>query len=126
MIEGVIFTALKGLVGDRCYPSTFPQNADGTFATHWPAIRYTVTSVSPVLDICGTDDVSTDDTRVQIDAVAASHGAVLTLRDQIIAALESTDPPCAREGGFITFDEDTRTHRAVLEYVFNPSSEATS
>lgn len=126
MIEAVIFTALKGLVSNRCYPSTFPQKDDGTLATRLPAIRYTVVSVSPVLDVCGTDDGSTDDTQVQLDLIAASHPEALTLRDQVIAALQDTDPPCAREGGFVTFDEETRTHRVVIDYVFSPSSEVTS
>lgn len=126
MIEAVIFTALKGLVSNRCYPSTFPQTPEGQLATRLPAIRYNVIAVDPVRDVCGTDDVSTDDTHVQIDAIAASHPEVLTLRDQIVAALANTDPPCAREGGFVTFDEATRTHRVELDYVFSPSSEVTS
>lgn len=126
MIEAVIFTALKGLVANRCYPSTFPQTPEGQLATRLPAIRYSVISVEPMVDVCGTDDVSTDDTHIQVDAIAASHPEALTLRDQIIAALMNTDPPCAREGGFVTFDEATRTHRVVLDYVFSPSSEVTS
>ena len=120
MIEGTVYTLLNGLVGGRCYPSHFPQESD---LPTWPAIRYTVIGQDDEETICGTDAVGTDDVRVQIDGVAKTHGAVLALRDQIITALQNTDPPCSRQpGGFQTFDEETKTHRVVLDYVFQQSS----
>lgn len=126
MIEGVIFTALRGLVAGRCYPSIFPQlevNGEFVLAATLPAIRYTVVSATPVPDICGTDDGTTDETRVQIDCVAQTHGAAIALRDLVITALQSTDPPCTRDQGFTTFDTETRTHRATVDFLFHPSSE---
>jgi hypothetical protein len=124
VIEGQVFTALRSLVNDRCYPSIFPQPEGVPPA--WPAIRYSVISRVNPTDICGTDDVRTDDTRVQIDIVALTHGAVLSLQDQVITAMMGLTPPAVREGGFVTFDEETKTHRASLDYLFCASSQGGS
>lgn len=125
MIEGVVFTALRSLVGDRCYPNTFEQPADGHLPT-WPAIRYTVISSDNAPDICGTDNVSTDDTLVQIDIVAKTHGAAVTLRDQAINALMGLDPPAVRQSQFQTYDSETKTHRITMDYLFSASTVAGS
>ena len=125
MIEGVVFTALRSLVGDRCYPNTFEQPPDGRLPT-WPAIRYTIISSDNAPDICGTDNVSTDDTTVQLDLVAKTHGAVITLRDQVINAMMGLDPPAVRQSQFQTYDEVTKTHRIVIDYFFSASTVAGS
>lgn len=121
MIEGVVYELQAPLVEGRCYASTFLQNGD---LPRWPAIRYTVVNSENEETICGTDDVSTDDVRVQVDYVAKSHGAMITLRDAGIAAMMTHDPPPARTGGFQTYDEETKTHRAMVEFVFQQSSPA--
>lgn len=121
MIEGVVFTALRNLVSDRCYPNTFEQPPDGRLPT-WPAIRYSVISGDNLTDICGTDNVDTDDTLVQLDLVAKTHGAVLTLRDQVLNAMMGLDPPATRQSQFHAYDEVTKTHRVVLDYLFSASS----
>lgn len=121
MIEGVIFTALRGLVSDRCYPNTFEQPPDGRLPT-WPAIRYTVISSDSEVDICGTDAVETDNTLVQLDLVAKTHGAVLSLRDYVVNAMMGLDPPAVRQGQIQTYDEVTKTHRIILDYLFSASS----
>ncbi|MEK1930958.1 MAG: DUF3168 domain-containing protein [Pararhizobium sp.] len=121
MIEGDVYTLLAPLVDGRCYASTFMQEAD---LPKWPAIRYTVISEDNEETVCGTDDTSTDDVRVQIDLVAKTHGAALALRDAAIAALMTHEPPPARSSGFQTYDEATKTHRAMVEYVFQQSSAA--
>lgn len=123
MIEATVFGALRSLVNDRCYPARFPQNEKGEITTLWPAIRYTVISAFNDADICGTDTVDTDDTDIQIDGVAMTHGAMVALRDQIIAALQSTNPPCIRTGTRSeTFDAETRTYRTTMQFTFHPSS----
>lgn len=119
MIGGVVFDALKSLVSNRCYPNTFPQPPKVPI---WPAIRYTVISQEPVPDICGTDVGDTDDTRVQIDCVAASYGDAYALRQSVIAAMQLVAPPCLRDGGFETYDSETKTHRMSVDYLFHPSS----
>lgn len=118
MISAVMFTALRGLVNDRVYPNTFPQGS----VPVWPSIRFVVLSQDAIEDITGTESVITDDVRLQIDVVAKTYGAAITLRDQAINALQNLDPPCVRVGGFEEFDSETTTHRCVLDYVFHPSS----
>jgi len=120
-IPSLIYQELRALVSDRVYPNRFPQ---GNALPVWPAIRYTIVFSDPAASICGTDpDVAADDTRVQIDIVAETYSGMRTLKANVITALDATDPPSKREpGGFETFDEETRTHRAVLDYTFHPSS----
>jgi len=120
VITGVVYSALKDLVDERCYPSTFPQPKSGDPV--WPAIRYTVITTEPIPDICGTDTGDTDEISVQIDYVAKTHGAVVALRDQGRIALLMTFPPCTRGAGFETYDSETKTHRATDDYQFHPSS----
>ena len=125
MIGGVIYAALRGLVADRCYASRFPQEESESPLPNkqaWPAIRYTLSGTNEPT-ICGTDTVATDDTRAVIDVVARTYGAMVTLRDQVIVALQSTDPPCHRDGDFIeTWSPDTKTYRCILQYLFFAST----
>lgn len=120
MIEGVVFAALRSLVSNRVYPNTFPQPPE---LPVWPAIRYSVISSDNEESICGTDDVSTDDTQVQLDIVARTHGGATTLRDQVIQNMQCLDPPAVRmSGGFQSYDAETKTHRVVLDFMFQASS----
>lgn len=120
MISAVVFTALKNLVSNRVYPNTFPQ---APAVQTWPAIRYVIISEQPIPDVCGTDDGSTDDTRVQVDAVALTYGAAVALRDQIITAMQGLAPPAVRESGFEEYDSETKTHRCVIDFLFCASSQ---
>jgi len=134
MIEGLIYTALRSLVNDRCYPNAFPQEAispPGTttpvlVSPTWPVIVYQIISSVNEPTICGTDGFATDDTRVQIDVVAKTYGAMRALCEQVIAALESTDPPCTRQGFFTFKDNVTNTHQGTIDFVFYASSAAGS
>ncbi len=121
MLEGLLFTTLGPLVNNRCYPLTFIQ-PDGELP-RWPAIRYTVLTSSDTNDICGSTTVDTDDSSVQLDLVALTHGAVITLRDQVIAAMLGFSLPATRQpSGGQEFDEQTKTYRVTLEYFISPSS----
>src|SRR5690606_3126217 len=112
-------TALQGLVAGRVYPASFPQ---GEHLPVWPAIRYAHGSGQNYATICGSSDEDEDDIIVQIDVVAESWDEMKTLKAAAIVALQSTDPPCVSQaGGFETFDGGTRTHRAVLSYLFQQS-----
>lgn len=125
MIESVVASACKGLFDDRFYPNTFNQKDGGL--PRWPAGRYTVIDSVASPTVCGTDDESTDDTRVQIDVVASTLAECKDLVTSVIAALAMSDPPCVRDSGpNYLFDKETRTHRAVIDFVFHPSSEFTS
>jgi len=120
LVPQAIFTALRSLVADRVYPNEFPQ---GDPLPVWPAVRYTIVSTNPAPTLCGSDGEDVDDVTVFIDAVAVTYPQMRTLKAQVIAALEGTDPPCVRQvGGTETFDGETRTHRAVLTYLFQQSS----
>lgn len=119
-VPQVVYDRLRGLVGDRCFPSVFAQ---GNALPVWPAIRYTLISADPGASLCGTNDEETDDVRVQLDIVAVTYPAMRALKAAAIAALDGTDPPCSRQpGGFETFDAETRTHRAVVDFVFQQST----
>lgn len=121
MISGVVYSALASLVSNRCYPNTFEQEPR---VQTWPAIRFQLLDANPTPDICGTDDGATDDTRVQVDAVALTYGGAASLRDQIINAMMNTDPPCIRDRMFEAFDPETKTHRVSIDFIFAASSEA--
>lgn len=119
-VPQVIFQELRALVQDRVYPNTFPQ---GEPLPVWPAIRYTIVSEDPAGSLCGTNDEESDSIRVQFDIVAVTFAAMRTLKAQVIAALDNSDPPSVREpGGFETYDAETRTHRAVIDFTFHQST----
>lgn len=129
MIESVVKSALQttelvALIGPRAFPNTFKQTDGGL--PRWPAIRYTVIDSVSAPTVCGTDDDSTDDARIQLDIVADTLREVNEILPLVLASFQSTDPPCYRDGLRKTFDEETRTHRAIVDFVFTPSTEVTS
>lgn len=121
MNPGVILVGLLGsLVGGRVHASVFPQEDS---APTWPAIRFTVVTEDPFPDQCGSEDTDTDDVRVQLDIVATNYDAMRSLKAAVIAAMAASSTPAERQGGgFDTWDAETRTHRAVVDYVFQPST----
>jgi hypothetical protein len=126
MISALIHTTLGPLVNGRVHPNHFPQAQGSPNKPRWPAIRYTL-RYATTGDICGTPPHILDDVYAQIDIVAESYGAVVVLRDQVIAALESTSPPNTRQdGGFETTDIETKTERITMEFLFQPSSALTA
>lgn len=125
MIEYVVYSTLKDLVGGRCYPLTFEQPKTKALPT-WPAIRYVVLDSTATPDIIGTDNVDTDDALVQIDIVATSHSEVLTLRDQAIIALQAANVPNTRQRASQEYDIETKTYRVSMDYLFMQSSQGGS
>ena len=125
MIASVVNSACKSIFANRFYPTTFVQKDGGM--PRWPAGRYTIIDAVPSPTVCGTDDETTDDVRVQIDVVADTLAECMSLTADVIDALSATEPPCVRDSGpRYLFDEPTRTHRAVMDFIFYPSSETTS
>lgn len=130
MIATVIFAALGPLVSNRCYPIQFPQELieppknrpSGQSYPTWPAIRWYIIFGDNVDTICGTDTEDTDDTEVQFDVVAKTYTEMFSLRSSVIAALQSVTPPCSRTFLQDDYDEETKTYRGILRYVFHPSS----
>lgn len=117
-VGDVLKATLGSLVGNRVHALTFPQDR----APVWPAIRFSIVADTPFADQCGSEDEATDDVRVQLDVVALAYDDMKTLKSAVIAAMANTTPGCERVGGFETFDDETKTNRAVVEYVFHPSS----
>lgn len=113
----------------RFYPNTFPQTDGATF-TGWPAARYLIVDEVSPEDICGTGNGDQDDVRVQIDICAETYDEMRSLRQQVVDRAElgltvaTTETPCParRESSFITYDDDAKVHRAVLDFVLSPSS----
>ena len=130
MIEAVVKSALQtaelmALWSTRVWPDTIMQS-DGGYP-QFPAGCYLVVDAVNAPTICGTDDQSTDDSRVQVDIYATSLATVLQILDLVIESMMATDPPCTREDvRSIPFDPDTRTYGRSVDFVFNPSSEETS
>lgn len=118
-IGPAIFTALRGLVGSRVYPDTFPQD----YA--WPAIRYSIVSAVPTTTVCGSGDDETTDFRIQIDVVAKTDTQRDELRRAIQAAMRDVQPPATDAGWQNLYDSETRAYRASLDYLMHPSTEAT-
>jgi hypothetical protein len=123
VISAVVYQTLAPLVSGRVYPNTFRQ-PDGGMPV-WPAIRYQIINSVPAADIEGTVGVELDDGTVQVDVVARTYGAMAVLRDQVIAAMQNTDPPCIRGPIRETDDAETKTHRCILEFTFYPSNALT-
>ena len=90
-------------------------------------MRFTVISENNFPDQCGSDDTDTDDVSVQIDVVAQTYDAMRTLKANVITRMAAATTPAVRQpGGGEVFDSATKTHRAILEYLFQPSSAADS
>jgi len=117
-LEADLHTALRGLVGNRMTPNTFPQSQ----ALTWPAIRYQIINSTPVVDLCGDGDDDTAETRVQLDVVAKTFDAVRALRLLVMAEMATFAPPAILELTVSEFDPDTETHREILQYAFHGSS----
>ncbi len=117
-VETTIFTALKGLVANRCYPHSFPQSPA---LPTWPAIRYTV--AGGVVYTANQGNTGEDDVRVQIDIVAGSYDQAATLSVQVRAALEALDGSTVLNSAPVyMFDFETKTHRYMHDWQFCPSS----
>lgn len=118
-----LFTALAGIVGNRCYPNVFPQAQEKDQGVPvWPAIRYTIRSTF-AHDLCGDGGDEVADVEVQIDIVGEDDDELSdVLRPQVLTAMQAFDPPALCEYSFSTFDLETRTHRHTLVYTVYPSS----
>lgn len=81
----------------------------------------------PDVDICGDGGEETADARIQIDLVvseAAGFAELEKLWGHVMSDMEGLDdPPAVWDGRQTMFDEETRTHRCILEYLIYPSSE---
>lgn len=112
-----LFTALSPIVGGRVYPVKFPQEPLPT----WPAIRYTPEGGATEKTSCG--DADSPDISVQIDVVAKNFLDLLPLAESVKTAMSTFSVPVVLENypGF-TYDHETKTHRAILQFTIAGSS----
>lgn len=119
-IEQLLVTTLGPFVGGRIFPNTFMQ---GDALPNWPAIRYNLSgNTNP--SACGSLGDDNDEVTVQIDIVDKTYALAKALRKSVIDALVATDPPCQRQFDFRTYDAETKTHRAVLTYLFQLTADS--
>lgn len=121
-IEADIYTALNGLVSQRCYPLAFPLTPP---RPAWPAIRYSFVSTVPEIGLCGDSGDEASSFRVQLDCVDVTFYDARTLRGLVMAAMALFDPPAVLENSASQFDAETKTYLESLEYVVHASSPAT-
>lgn len=112
-MDAEIFDAIKGLVSDRVFPVTFPQEPLPT----WPAIRYTPTGGVIDQDACGSGDDETDVPAYQIDVVAKTYDVARTLSNQARDALGAIGgvldaPPSA------VYDSEVKCFRVIMQISF--------
>lgn len=120
-IEASLFTALGPLVSNRVSPVTFPLTGA---VPVWPAIRYSIISVTPSVTICGDGGDETADTRIQIDIVATTFSAARTLRRQVMTAMQAFTPIAVFENSFSSYDAETKTFREQVDFVTYASTPA--
>jgi len=119
-IEQELFSALRGLVADRVFPNVFLQ-PDGTLPT-WPSIVYSFVSNVPEEDLCGDGDDSTSDHRVQIDVVDLTYKGMRAMRLLVMEAMRGLPTPARLQIDFDMYEEETKTHRCVMDYMIGGSS----
>lgn len=118
-LEADLFSALKSLVGNRMSPNTFPQPPN---VPVWPAIRYSVVDSVPVVDLCGDGDDFTAQSRVQLDCVADTYAGARSLRLSVMGVMRTFSPPAILELSSGLYDDETQTHREILQYSFHGST----
>ncbi|MET3915152.1 hypothetical protein ABID97_001934 [Variovorax sp. OAS795] len=118
-LEQKVYDALKGLVSNRVYASTFPQLPAVPIT---PAILFTFISDETIDDICGDDTAQTANTRVQVDIYSTDFDSTRSLRIQALTAMAAVTPPTRCVGGFSTYEPDLKLHRVSLDFIHYPSS----
>jgi len=113
-----IFTILAPLVANRVYPVTFPQ---APAVPVWPSIRYTPTGGAVQLTSCG--DANDPDVSIQIDVVATTFAAAITLTELVKTAFNTFSVPAVLDNfPMFDYDHETKTHRGILQYTIAGSS----
>lgn len=114
--------ALGPLVGQRYYPTKFPQEPG---APTWPAIRGTVVTRDNQIDQCGAGTEDEEDIRMQIDICASTYDAARALRTQVLETLAGlTEPWIKQPGGGDGWDAEAKVHRFREDFIFYQSSPA--
>lgn len=121
-IEADVHSALAPIVGGRCFPEVFPLNPP---RPAWPAIRYTLVSITTMKALCGDSGDESADTRLQLDCVAQTFKDSRELRLAVMAAMTGFDPPAVMESSASSYDLETDTFTQTLDYMIYATSPAT-
>lgn len=108
MIETSVYTTLKNLVNNRCYPLQMPQNP--TF----PAIVYTRIANTPINVLDRPPTI--DQVRLQIDAYAKTYTAAKDLGKQVRDAMESATFKATLQTDDDFFEAETDLYRVSLDF----------
>lgn len=108
MIETDIFDALKGLVGNRCYPLTMPQNPT------YPAIVYQRIATNAINRLEGGSSI--DQVRVQVDSFSTTYEAAKTLAASIRAAMEAASFKATLQTEFDFFEPDIALFQITQDF----------
>lgn len=124
-IESDLQTALAAITGltGGCHQDDFPQEPK---IPVMPAIRFTVVSLVPGVDICGDDAEATGDRRVQVDIVARSIAERRAIRAQLLTVMATFDPPAILDNERREKDPDTKAFRSSIDYLIYPSTDEDS
>ncbi|AOV02755.1 DUF3168 domain-containing protein [Delftia tsuruhatensis] len=118
-----ITAALAPIVAGRCYQRTFLQ--PGGKLPEWPAVRFVFVSASMAETICGDGGDEAADYRVQIDLANSRKAGEVKfqeLRAQILAAMAAIGPTFVWAGQSDTYDAETDTNRAQLDFMVYQSN----
>lgn len=108
MIETSIFTALKTLVSNRCYPLLMPQSPT------LPAIVYQRISNQPsnILDKSRTLDL----VRIQIDCYSTTYSGAKTLASSVQSSMQTATFSATLQNDTDFFEAETDLYRVSLDY----------
>lgn len=119
-----ITAALGPVVAGRCYQRTFLQPGAKKLPD-WPAIRFIFVAASTSETICGDGGDEAADYRVQIDLAHSRKAGEVKfqeVRALVLAAMSALGPTFVWAGQSDTYDADTDTNRAQLEYMVYQSN----
>lgn len=117
-----IFDALSGLVAGRVHRDTVPQTPRVPIT---PAIVFQFISNEIAEDICGSGGPALANTRIQVDSYSVDQDTADTLHGQVIAAMESIQPPTRWNGDIAIepYDADLKLFRRTADFIHYPSSQ---
>ena len=108
MIETSIFTLLKTLVGNRCYPLVMPQNPT------LPAIVYQRIASAPSNTLATPPTI--DQVRLQIDSYAATYSEAKSTALSVRNAMESATFKATLQSDDDSYEPETRLYRVSMDF----------
>lgn len=108
MIGLKLHEVLGEFVSGRVFPSVLPLD----YAL--PAIVYSTVAVDPNNTISGSAEL--EEISIQLDVYAKTLAELLTLRSQVIMAVEGAFESVIRTNDFDGYEPDTKLFRRIIEF----------